>query len=160
MRNGLDIRPELARDDTGIPDGMKVFGARTALPNLIATPIVFERDMERLVHVADPMAEKFERHQLLGVRRPGLRQGRDIRFNRGHDTRGVYWARLVAQPRCGTRQVDKVLTGALARVIWPGTGFRKQGEVRVLPDQLLDGFTRLGRELLEGDFTKNDPPTG
>jgi hypothetical protein len=39
----------------------------------LATRYIFERHMERLVDIADSMPERFERRQLLGVRRTGPR---------------------------------------------------------------------------------------
>jgi hypothetical protein len=56
--------------------------ARPEFPNLVASPVVLERHMERLVEVSDPVTEELQRiqlHLVIGRRSQDLKVRRDRR---------------------------------------------------------------------------------
>lgn len=50
-------------NETGVPGRVQVSGTLAGHVNVVATPVIFKGDMRRLVDVAHPMAEEFERDQ-------------------------------------------------------------------------------------------------
>jgi hypothetical protein len=153
-----DVSPELPLNDARIPDGMEVVSAWSLFNNGVASAVVCERHMERLVDIAHPMAEEFQRREPVHRRRAGLRQDRTIRLDRRDHASVIQRTRIVPDQRGCARQVDEMLAGALAVAIGPGAGLREQREVGIMLEELFHLGTRLGVELLECDLTNDLMP--
>jgi hypothetical protein len=134
---------------------MEVVSAWTLFNNGVAPAVVFERHMERLVDIAHPMAEEFQRREPVHLRRAGLRQDRTIRLDRRDHVSVIQRTRIVLDTRGRARQVDEMLAGALARVVGPGASLREQREVGIMLEEPFHLGTRLGVELLERDLTND-----
>jgi hypothetical protein len=46
---------------------MKIAGTLPAYPDVVSASVILERDMERLVYIADPMTKKFQGDQSISV---------------------------------------------------------------------------------------------
>jgi hypothetical protein len=55
---------EFALDDAGVPYAVEVVEARAGLLDLPASPVILKRHVQRLVKVADPVAEELQRIEL------------------------------------------------------------------------------------------------
>src|SRR5262245_25584924 len=82
--------------------------------DLIATAVVFERDMERLVHITHPMPQEFECGELVRGQSPGACKRLHILLNRGHDAGSAERTGVLRNPCGGAWQVDEMLARTLA----------------------------------------------
>jgi len=114
--------------------GATYAGHRYAVP----TPIVFERDVKRLMDISDSVAEKFQRCELLRLARAIRRQDLEVLPDRRHDAGRCTWAALGMEPVRVSRQVHEVLACPLPWVIRPRTGLAEGAEPFVGADQLID----------------------
>ena len=69
----------------GIPGGMQIGAAFSRHQDVVSASIVSERDVKRLMDISDPVAEKFQRCELLRLARAGGRQDFKILLDRRHD---------------------------------------------------------------------------
>jgi hypothetical protein len=153
-----DVSPELPFNDARIPDGIEVVSAWTLFNNGVASAVVFERHMERLVDIAHPMAEEFQRRKPVHLRRAGLRQDRPIRLDRRDHASVIQRTRIVPNQRGSAQQVDEMLTGVLRG---------RSGQVQAFENSVKSGscwrscFTwarAWGVELLERNLTNDLMP--
>src|SRR5215467_12452668 len=99
---------------------MHVGRAFPVYADVVASSIVFERNMERLMNIAYPMAQKFQRRQLVRITGRTRRKHGHILLNRGPRA-SVCYRTLIAQRDASGRsgEIDEVLGGSLARMIRP-----------------------------------------
>src|SRR5215467_2467165 len=100
---------------------MEAVHARTALADEVATPIVREGHLERLVNVPDPMPEELERGELGRV---VVGSPQDIQVSRDRGEEALRHCRALSDSDRVDRaaHVDEVLFGALPRMVWPRAG--------------------------------------
>ena len=105
--------------------------------------------------VADPMAEKLQRCELLRLARIVGRQGFEVLPDRRHDASRCARAALEEEPRRISWQVHEVLACSLARVIRPSAGLAEGAEAFVGADQFLDLGAGAGLDQANGHFTND-----
>ena len=97
-------------------------------PDAVAAAVVLERDMQRPVHVADPVAEELQGVEALLVAGGRRRQHRQVVVDRREHAAVGQRALVGADPGAVAGQVDVVLVGALPRVVRPRAGVGEVAE--------------------------------
>ncbi len=82
--------------------------------NAVAAPVVLERDMEGLVEIAEPVAQKLQSDQLFFVCRRGGLEGRSVLFDRSEQALGRHGTIGGREVIRISRHDDEVMTGGLA----------------------------------------------
>ena len=122
-------------DEAAVPDGVQTLARVAQRADVIAAPVVLGHSVQRLVDVADPMAEELERGQLLLVGRVRRRQDREVVLDRADHALFGHGALIVIEAGGFAREVDEVLGRTLSWPIGPVVRRAERGELRVLPDE-------------------------
>src|SRR5262245_61445913 len=125
--------PSDAIDDyAGVPDRVKVvLHAASGRADLVATPVIAERHVKRLMNITHPVAEVLERLGASFVARTRVAENRHVRRD---GSEKAFLDPREGATRAGDRsrvpgEVDKVLRPSFSRVIWPCARFGKRGVV-------------------------------
>jgi hypothetical protein len=151
MRDFSGLGADLPLDDAAIPNAVEVVLARSDLADAIAASVIREGDVERLMQVADPVAQELERLQ------PGdgiARRAENLEVSRDRRQEALcrQWTARGSEPIEVSRHVDEVLARPLAWLVRTGTRVGEEAKLRVLFQQPTDRLP--GRlQLLEGHFT-------
>ncbi len=132
-----------------IPSGMQIGATYPDYRYAVSASIVFEGDVQRLMDVSDPVAEKLQQCELLRLAGIVGRQDVEVLPDRRHDASRCTWATLGVQPIRISRQIEKVLACSLPWIIRPDAGVIKGTEPVIDPDQLLDLGTCVGLDEAE-----------
>jgi hypothetical protein len=103
--------------------------------------------------VADPMAEKLQRCELLRLARATGRQNIEILLDRRHDAGRCARAGIGMKAARISRQVHEMLACLLPRVIRPDAGITEGAERFIVADQFLDFGACAGLGEAQGHFT-------
>ena len=122
-------------DEAAVPDGVQTLARAAQRADVIAAPVVLGRSVQRLVDVADPMAEELERGQLLLVGRVRRRKDREVVLDRADHALFGHGALIVIEAGGFAREIDEVLGRTLSWPIGPVARRAERGELRVLPDE-------------------------
>src|SRR5262249_39587216 len=130
-------------DQAIVPGGMKIWRAFTGHVDVVAAAVILEGNVQRLMNVANPMAEELQCRQLFIIisRR---RQLFRVLLDRGEhaDIRGR--ALIIRRyASCVSFEIDEMLRCSLARVIWPRAGVGKEIELAIQLDEPADFGPRL-----------------
>ena len=154
----------IIEDDLAIPDPVQI-GVAFAAPqhfDVIAAAIALDRNMQRLVDIAEPMAEEFQRVEPFGIGAGTIEKNAGMQADRLGDA-----AILGAVFRINMRIIAALIDivpgrrfgmGAAAHLVGPGTGIAEILELRVERDQAVNLGAGLIAEIAIGEIA-NDAVT-
>ncbi len=98
---------------------MEVSGAWPSFLDAVATTIILEAHMQRLMNVTDPMPKELQCGELLGISGTSISQDLEIDLNGCHHALVSQRAWVIPKLGGRARQVDKMLPATCAGMIWP-----------------------------------------